>query len=402
MKIPTASTTVDIKKIIRLLMVTGVLATVILSLGEVFALMNGSLESQGVVLTSYWIKSIKDVVFVLLLLVGFFSQIFLDKRHGKFVFTCFSVLIALLIFSLILGMQSQSLAMLSGLRWFVPFLLPFFIYHFINANTIAALIKPLQVVFVVHFLMQIVQLFLAYDWYGLNYFNLSARAPGVFLIPGTAAAFTVVNFYMARFFHNNGLLSNFAITWLCFISVMLTESATGILAFFILLALLHVRKNMLWLIPVLIAIILPMVMYLYLNINSRGVEMMAVSGGSRLNIFMDAISRVGLFSSTFGYGSNTVYLITGDGLPTDSTYAAILVNCGIFGLFFFLAILVISFGYAILYELKPLAALVVMTALFSLSTNISETYPLNLLTVMFVSFFMYQSKSLLPNTKSTA
>lgn len=396
MKISTASATLDIKKIIRLLMVTGVLATVILSIDEVFALMNGRLESQGVVLSNYWIKSIKDIIFVLFLLIGLFGQIFLDKRHGKFVLICFFVLIALLILSLILGMQNQALVTLSGLRWFMPFLLPFFIYHFIDGNTISAVMKPLQVVFVVHFSVQIIQLFLAYNWYGLNSFGLAARAPGVFLIPGTAAVFTVMTFYMARFFNNTGLLPNFAITWLCFISVMLTESATGIVAFFILLAMLRVKKNMLWLAPVLMAIVVPIVMYVYLNVNSRGIEMMGVSGGERLNMFLNALSNVGLFSSMFGYGSNTVYLITGDGLPTDSTYAAIVVNCGIFGLAFFLAILAVFFVYATLYKLKSLAVLIMLIALFSLSTNISETYPVNLLTVLAISFFIHQGKSLLP------
>jgi hypothetical protein len=401
MKISPESATIRIKKIICLFMVTGVLATVILSIDEVLALMNGSLQSQGLVLSNYFIKSIKDVIFVLLLLIGFFGQLYLDKRHSKFILIYYFVLIALLIFSLILGMQNPALVKLSGLRWFMPFILPFFIYHFIDANTISAVIKPLQVVFLINFSLQIIQLFTAYNWYGLNSLGFSARSPGVFLIPGTAAAFTVMTFYMTRYYNNTGLLPKFAITWLCFISVMLTESAMGIIVLFILLALLPVRKNIIWLIPVLIAIVAPIVIYVYLNINSRGIEMLSVSGGVRLNILLDAISNAGLFSSMFGYGTNTVYLITGDGLPTDSTYAAIIVNHGIFGLAFFITILAVFFVYSMQNKLKSLAALIIIIALFSLSTNISETYPLNLLTVLAISFFIHQGKSSLPNKKRT-
>lgn len=381
-------------------MIIGVFVTPLLSVNEVSALMSGNLTSQGIVLTSYWIKSIKDIIFVLLLLVGLLGQIIFDKRHSKhLVFICFA-LISLLLFSMVLGDWNQALIPLSGLRWFIPFLLPFFIYHFVDENTIKAVIKPLQAVLIVHFLLQIIQLNMAYEWYGLNSFGLSARSPGIFLIPATSAAFTVTVFYLSRYFNNPGLLSNLAITLISFISVVLTESMMGLIAFFILLTLLHLKKEKIWLASILVATITPIIMYAFLNMNTRGTGMMEASGGIRVNILQDAFSRTGLFSSEFGRGTNTSYLIVNNGgLPTDSTYAALLVNFGISGLIFFLVILTIPFIYATLNKLKSLVAFIILVSVFSLTLNISETYPVSLLAVLVISFFIHQSKASWPNPK---
>jgi hypothetical protein len=128
--------------------------------------------------------------------------------------------------------------------------------------------------------------------------------------------------------------------------------------------------------------------------------MLEESGGIRVNILLDAFSRAGLFSSDFGRGTNTAYLIVNNGgLPTDSTYTAILVNFGILGLIFFLVILTIPFIYATLNKLKPLVAFIILVSVFSLSLNISETYPVNLLAVLVISFFIHQSKASWPNPK---
>jgi hypothetical protein len=280
-------------------------------------------------------------------------------------------------------------------------LLPFFIYHFVDENTIKAVIKPLQAVLIVHFLLQIIQLNMAYEWYGLNSFGLSARSPGIFLIPATSAAFTVMVFYLSRYFNNPGLLSNLAITLISFISVVLTESMIGLIAFFILLTLLHLKKEKIWLASILVATITPIIVYAFLNMNTRGTEMLEVSGGIRANILQDAFSRTELFSSDFGRGTNTAYLIVNNGgLPTDSTYTAILVNFGIFGLIFFLVTLMISFIYAYLNpRFKSLVVFIILVSVFSLALNISETYPVNLLAVLVISFFIHQSKASWPNPK---
>ena len=398
-KISFISAVFNFRKAVCFLMIIGVLAVFVLSIGEVFALMSGNLVSQNIVLTSYWIKSIKDIVFVLLLLVGLLGQVIFDKRHSKHLIFIYFTLIAFLLFSMILSERNQALVLLAGLRWFIPFLLPFFIYHFIDKNTINTVTKPLQAVFIVHFLLQIIQLNIAYEWYGLNRFGLSARSPGIFLIPATSAAFTVMVFYLSRYFNNSGLLPNLAITWISFISVALTESATGLIAFFILLTLLHLKKAWLWLAPILVATITPVIVYAYLNMNARGEEMMSVSGGTRIDIFLDAFSNAGLFSSKFGQGTNTAVLITGDGMIADSTYTAILVNFGISGLTFFLAILAISFIYAMLHKSKSLAAFIILMSVFSLTLNISETYPVSLLAVLVISFFIHQSKASWPSPR---
>lgn len=400
MKISFISAVFNFRKIISFLMIIGVLVTPLLSINEVSALMSGNLISQGIVLTDPWIKSIKDIVFVLLLLVGLLSQITFDKRHSKHLVFIFYTLISLLLFSIILGDWNQALILLSGLRWFIPFLLPFFIYPFVDENTIKDMIKPLQAVFIVHFLLQIIQLNIAYEWYGLNRFGLSARSPGIFLIPATSAAFTVMVFYLSRYFNNSGLLSNLAITLISFISIVLTESLMGLIGFFILLTLLHLKKERIWFASILVATITPIIVYAFLNMNTRGSEMLAVSGGGRADILQNTFSRTGLFSSEFGRGTNTAYLIMDNGgLPTDSTYAALLVNFGIFGLLFFLVILTIPFIYATLNKLKPLAAFIILVSVFSLSLNISETYPVNLLAVLVISFFIHQSKASWPNPK---
>jgi hypothetical protein len=358
-----------------------------LSISEVIALIDGSLTSQTDVLTPYWIKVLKDLIFLMIILIGIIHECRIKSKY-KIPVIFFSItFLFIFLSSFILSLDNPVLVLFSGIRWLIPFFIPFLACHLVDQNLINSIKKPLLFAFIIHLSVQIIQLFSGYSWYGINLYGLSARSPGVFLIPGTGAVFSVFCLYMAHFLYKIEKSALILFTILCLLSVLLTSSKLGVLAFSAIISLSLLKKINCFFSSIISIITSYIAIMVFTHINDRGLETLNVSGGTRVNIFTNHWTNSNLLSSDFGYGSNTAYLIS-DGMPTDSTYSAILVNFGMSGLFFFIVLVFFALLYSSVNNLRPLFGLIMLVVIFSLSTNLTETYPVSLLIGLISAFYV--------------
>lgn len=183
----------SLDKCIKILIILGLCITPFLNYVEVLALMRGELESQSIIYTPIQVKLLKDIImlfFIFILLLKNF------KGTSTSVVLAMLLLITLLnsnmLFSVIAGNESY---IIFGLRWFYPLLIVFLGYKIINNKHFDRKFDFFFVlIFSIHFLMQIIQFFSGIEWFGL-FEGYSLRNPGIFLIPNTAAFFSVIVLY---------------------------------------------------------------------------------------------------------------------------------------------------------------------------------------------------------------
>jgi hypothetical protein len=128
-------------------------------------------------------------------------------------------------------------------------LLPVFI-KYLNINVLKRIGVILFFVFIVHFGFQILQLFFAGGWFGLNSFGLSARNPGIFFIPSTASFFSIIVLFFSMFYIENVKFKKIIFT-LIPISVLLTASGTGVAVYIVCFGLYILDKKMYVFLPIL-------------------------------------------------------------------------------------------------------------------------------------------------------
>ncbi len=373
---------VDVQKKIIIL---GLLLVPILSLSEVFALFRGQLEDQTSNISGL-IKFSKDIIFLLLILVGFFYFLFKSKLSKKGFFY-FIVFICIVIPSILMSVTSGIIMIFAGLRWLVPVILIFFISNSIDEKFLNSLIKILIGLFIFHFVLQILQAFFASAWYGVNALGLNARNPGLFLIPNTGAFFSLIILYFILYLSSLTVKSKILSIPFFFISVMLTLSGTGFLLFFLIIFFWFFNLKFLKYLPLIIVLIIPFFIYSLDLFLSRGEGYVENSGGGRLKIFIESFDLAGLFSNKFGMGTNS-YVMLGGGTIMDSLYASVVLNLGIFGLFFLFSLIIFSLFISIYMKDKALFVFVLVISIYSATTILFEAYPMNLLTaIIFIIFY---------------
>lgn len=379
--------TINLQKLAFWLIVVGIYLTPILSLQELLSLFTGNLTSQTTALSSVYVKGLKDVLLILLLFIGLLNFVLFHKKINRKVTFIFLLISGSVAISTFFSINNSYIFTFSGLRWAVPVLLPFFIFPLIDLRTINKIAKALLLIFALHFLLQIVQLFFLGGWFGRNFLGLSARNPGLFLIPNTAAFFTIsvffVNIFLTEMKKNHKRL--LIITSL--LSVLLTASGTGFVVWIVLFIIMYLNKGLFSATPLILLFSIPIVFYAMTFALQRGDEYLAVSGGTRLDIFLGALANAGFISSQFGFGTNTAILL-GEGIITDSMFASVTINLGIFGLLVFVFLL-ISFGIKALYEKsRHYLAFVIIMALFSATTIVTEAYPMNMTLAVVAAYYL--------------
>lgn len=377
-----------IDKAIKELIILGILITPLLNFGEVIALIKGTLESQTYLYTPIYIKVLKDIVMIFLLILMFLKVLFnkVNLIYYNLIFFIILFLLSNIFFTIL---SSNDNYILFGLRWFYPFFLIIMGLKTFEKDYLSKRFEnSLLIVFIIHFSFQIYELFFASSWFGettfevLSTLTLKLRNPGIFLLPNTGAFFSIIVFFWFLFYYNRNNTFKKIIILLSITSILLTNSGTGVVALTMIILIFLLPKKFLAFIPF---ILIPLTNFLLIYVSKfRGEDYVSVSGGTRLEIFRNTLNESGLLSSNFGYYTNVSNLLSNSGSIMDSTFSSLLGNLGIIG--FAIIIFVLFFLLLIAYinlDKVKLSFLVLFLS-FSATTIIFEAYPMNLLLSLLV------------------
>ena len=371
--------------------------TPLYSFAEVMAFINGSLTSQSEALTPVYIKIIKDLGFIFIMLFSSIS-ILQRKRISKVFIYCIPIGFLTIVSFLVSYSQSPILAV-AGLRWILPIFLLFFLVNEIEDKTMEDINSILSFLLVISFSLQIYQLFYASGWFGVNQFGLAARTPGIFLIPNTCAFFDCLCVFFNFFFNKK---PNFWLLLIACISIFLTASGTGIIVLFFLLLIMFATKiftkSRVKLVIALVTPLISFILFIFFSVileitTGRGSDYAEISGGIRWEIFVDALNRASLLSSEFGVGTNSgILLIANQGdfnssMIVDSMYTAIVVNTGLLGTFIFLIFILGWITFVFRYKQVDAICFTLIYLVFSSTINMTESFPINLLYAVVTAYY---------------
>jgi hypothetical protein len=392
-------------RLLRALILIAIAITPLFSFGEIVALLAGLVRSQQIAYTPVYIKALKDL---LLVTVGCLAVLAL-LRSGRVPALTASVGLLLLYVTAaaLLSITVDVRLVAAGLRWAMPVLLGFLLVRFVDEVLVRRIAHILAILLIAHVAMQVLQLFFMSDWFGTIAFGLAARVPGLFFIPNTAGFFAVLCFYFAVCHLERGRLR----TVVCLaspVSVLLTQSGTGIIvvAGLMLLFVLGARR------AVVLVPILPIVVVGFLwvlpAITGRQANYVAVSGGSRVDIFFELLRAGEWIPQRFGFATNTAVnfatnLARGGGdshysIVADSTYSTIVGNLGLVGFGAFLAIGVWWFVIMLNHRRTDLYAFTMLYVLYGATAIVTEAYPMNLLFAVLFAFYGKLGQSALVTT----
>lgn len=375
-----------ITSIQRKLVLLGFIIVPFISIGELFALFSGALLSQSSNITGVF-KFSKDIIFILLILLGTLDYIFSNTLNKKVILYSFLTILMVLP-PILLSIGSDLLFLASGLRWLIPVLLPIFLYRIITKDLLKKLSTYIFYLLLIHFLMQIFQMFFASSWYGTSAFGLNLRNPGLFLIPNTGAFFTIACLYFTLFISEYSQKKKIFVLIISALSVFLTLSGTGLVVFmFILLLNFSNIRQLKWfvlMIPFAILFVL-----FFVDFLSARENYLEESGGPRVSIFVDNFADAQIISQEFGLGTNTAVLL-GKGEIMDSTFVSLVVNLGFIGFFFVVGALMVFIFFSIVSGNKPFFVFLSVFTLFSFTNIVFEVYPVNLIMAILLVYFMKQ------------
>jgi hypothetical protein len=385
---------INLKRLVQGLILVAVLLTPLFSAGEVYALLRGLVHSQAIAYTPTYIKGLKDLFLLLIAGVGILG-VLLSGRVSRLAVPSAVLLLYVLAVVIPSALVDPRMAA-AGLRWILPVFLIFLLTRYVDEPFLRRLARLMGVLLIAHVALQVLQLFFMARWYGVTAFGLAARVPGIFFIPSTAAFFSILSLFFGVAFLRRGRLRT-AVLFLAPASVVLTQSGSGMMvlaALGVLFALGPTRTLVaLPFAPVFAAALL----MLLPRLTGRGDDYVQISGGTRVEIFAEVLTRGEWFPLLFGHATNTAVVdahsmaAAGEGealwIIADSTYASIVGNLGIPGLVALIASGILWMIVLLAHRRVDLYAFTGIYALFGFTTIITEAYPMNLIFAVLAAYF---------------
>ena len=266
-----------------------------------------------------------------------------------------------------------------GIRWATPFVL------FLLMRDVGARIDPDKGVIwllsgtLICILFQVYQLFYMPPIFGEIFGGWPARTPGIFLAPNSTALFACSCSACISVFARHRYRTRLAAACLALLICLLAQSGTGILTATLLIWLASGRYSSLSLIA---AAAIGVFVFLNLDAITMREDYVAISGGNRLDIFIDTLGVAMTSVGNFGIYTNAGALQQNDfaiNFAVDSLWASWFGNFGMFAPIQ-LAI-VAAFFVQIKKEInwRVASPCILVFFLFSMTTIIFEAYPMNLL-----------------------
>ncbi|MFH2135446.1 MAG: hypothetical protein ABII81_09785 [Pseudomonadota bacterium] len=361
---------------------------VIVSFGEVQSLIAGTIANHVQLSTPLALKLAKDAVIWLAVLYFFIcKRDRLNHTAIQIAWWGFVLLVGLSMTVSILNGESMMLSV-AGLRWCAPIFLFIGAIGVVTKADIAFMALIMRRLFLVHFALQLIELFFAAPYFGLTPWGLNLRNPGIFVIPNTGGLFTV----LAAFFCLN--FSADKCGWrnkLMFIaSALLTASGTAIVSLIVIYFIHYAYKfRGFWLLfaPLGLALALWVMSLAFSDI--RGDNYLQASLGTRLEIIGSQMSDAGFISEAFGAATNTAFMLGVDSArAADSTYASVLGNLGWAGFAVFILGMVYAFYISEKNKSRDLFMLLSFSMLAAFTSILNEAYPFNfIMPILFAYYF---------------
>lgn len=323
-------------------------------------------------------KLLKDIIYlsILALVIRVALQM---KRWPSTSASMLFVLLMLFSFAISAALNDFTIAAI-GLRWATPFVL------FLLMRDVGARINPDKGVIwlfsgmLICILAQIYQLFYMPPIFGEIFGRWPARTPGIFLAPNSTAFFACSCSACISVFARHRYRTRLAAACLSLLICLLAQSGTGILTATVLLIwLASGRYSSLSLIA---AAAIAVFVFLNLDVITMREDYVAISGGNRLDVFIDTLGVAMTSIGNFGIYTNAGALQQNDfaiNFAVDSLWASWFGNFGMFAPI--QLVIVAAFFVQIKKEIDWRVAFpcVLVFFLFSMTTIIFEAYPMNLL-----------------------
>lgn len=381
--------TFGISKNINIIILIAFILTPIFTIQESIALIFGGIVSQNEALTSVYIKLLKDFMFILLILLSILGSSYSGKILRINIFLMLYIIFLVFIAYMF---KNDFMIFFAGIRWLIPFILMLVLIPYITRELIIKVSYIGFYLFIFHFLIQFFQLFFAGGWFGLNTLGLSARNPGIFFIPSTSAFFTILILFLNMYYMDNPKIKRI-IFILSPISIFLTASGTGIVVYIVTSSLYLLKRKYILALPILGIFLFFIVLLTLEDITGRK-DFIELSFGVRVGIFLELLQNSELFSSNFGYATNTGILMSSlsgvknNAFVADSTYSSILGNLGLFTFILVISFIFTSLFLAWLQKDKEKLTFIFIYSLFSATTIIFEVYPANLLFAILMAYYL--------------
>ncbi|BCD98334.1 hypothetical protein [Marinagarivorans cellulosilyticus] len=382
---------INVKQAIIVIGAISVSLILFVNLGEVVALVKGTLHSQTQNVTPVYVKVLKDILFLISISISLIWLV-LSCRVISPIKVLLSAWLFFVFAALIASYELPWICLLLGLRWVMPIILLVLLIDLVDREAMVTISNFLKYVFFVHFTFQLVQLVFGGTWYGSFLGGYSLRNPGLFLIPSSGALFSCLCFLFLNYFAKVRFSVLAPITIL---SVLMTVSLTGIALGFLFVSYVYFRRFFSSRVIMLFACIACAGLILsvdqFAHLLGRGDDVIAVSGGARADIFLDTWGRVGLVSRFFGLATNSAVLYFNgnyNAFIADSMYVSVLANLGLLGFLFYVFLLSFFFVWSIFISHDFSILLSLFIVLSSLTSVITELYPINFIVPFAVAFVL--------------
>ncbi|EEX67079.1 hypothetical protein VCSRO153_2310 [Vibrio cholerae] len=350
---------------------------------EIVKLYTGGIDKHDDILTPTYFKIIKDLS--LLTFLGYFLiKVFKDKVSVLKFFVIVTTLLYILVVMFISTSKGNDfLFSILGLHWFLPVFLLYFSLGSVDKEEWRLLMKATSILFLVHFSLQLSQLFFSTGYYG-EIAGLSARNPGMYIIPNTASLFSLL--YLILCLRNRQT----SLAILAVISTILTGSGTGIVVMLVVFVhrIFYPYRIYVYLTSPLLALIAYMALVFILRFRG-GAEYVGISLGTRLKYIYDALF---IWSINFGEGTNIALSLGLTEKLMDSTYASILVNTGYIGFLIYVVLLLCSFAFFEVKGNKECSSFILMIILISFTNIIMSISMFNILLPLAMSYLLLGQK----------
>lgn len=375
------------------LLVFSIVIIPVLNFEEVKGLFSDSILSQSTSLTPIYIKLLKDFsyfsVFIFGMLSLFQKKITLIRLPVFFFCCCVTFFISTFATVFSIGI----IPALLGVRWFFPVLLfPIFFTCITYAHQV--LIKnTLTAVFFIGFFLQCAQFFAGVRYFGTYGGGYSSRSPGFYFMPASMASFTCVVFLYQISYGHKSYFRSIVLYGFCPISLLLSASGSGIIAFSVFLFF-RLNAKLRFTLPsrfFLASICLFPSYFLLPFVTGR--PRVYESFLERLDKFYANISIGNVFFSfNTARGTNVGVLINKilgineqfESIVADSTVISLIQGVGVFGCVFFF---MLYFRYMDLAKLRW-QVFISATGPFLLTTVGFEMYPFGFLLMINLAFLI--------------
>jgi len=333
----------------------------------------------------FLIKIGKDVGIILLVIIGYIHILHKKKIHiyqSYFIFFPFYIIICCIF-------TQDKMLCIAGIRWIIPYILMGLLFPYIDEFLLKRISKILFIFLIIQLGTQCIELFVMKPYNGTTVFGLTARVPGLFYVPNTAASFVLLSYYIIQQFSSNNIIKNIT-TILSFISLLLMMSSTGTFVFIVAFLFKKYYNSKYFKLLLIASPLLIILIFSYLDVlTGRSEGSTAESGSERIIILENCIRRTTIISSNFGEATNSAKgLDLDNSFIADSNIIALYHNLGVLGFLYIIAVFTYSIMYACIKKNMNLLLFLIIFFFLNIPAILFEVFPANLLSSIIIAFYL--------------